>query len=226
MPRRKHPRRIGQADKEKRSSKVIQAWRMMDPEISSRLSGTMHELERDGAIPHLTQIWNAHKVPIVDPRLVKKEMSAGFELGFNTRRAIDDIYRNVEEEVFGPTAKLGNIAIKGTPNKRLITVELDSPDIVSERSAAYSVLGEVGMRGFQNERRIRRKCSNVEIVLAKTIAPVKPDAKIYIDDLDPSTFEVSQESTIEAVSDALMIHGLYDETVEFGELRIGAERSG
>lgn len=229
MPRRKNKGRGGrsQAQREKRrGGNVIQAWRMLDDDISSRLSGTMLELEKDGAIPELRDVWRAHRVAIIDPRLVNKDMRQGFEMSLDFVREMNRIHRNSQELFPRPQAKLGQVVIKGSRNKRFIALQLESEKIRQEREAAYRALGGAGLKGFQNDAQNSRRCSNIDIILAKTKAPMMPDYKIYNDELDPSRYSISQEQVIEAVTDTLTIHGLYDETVEFGDLDMPESRHG
>jgi hypothetical protein len=220
MPRRNHKIRKGQANKERRYNKVIQAWRMLDPTFSSRLAGTMHELAKDGAIPELDEVKTSHKIFILDPRIVRSEMGAGFNAGFSYKTAIDNLYVSEIEKPKGPVAKLGEVAVTGKQNKRLIVVGMDSPTLEQERTTSYNELGEVGMRGFQNPTRNKKNGLGIDIVLGVTHSPVMTAAKIeHLAETEGfETRPISQEDTIQAIEDAFTIHNLYDEVIEFSQL--------
>ncbi|HET9174154.1 MAG TPA: hypothetical protein VFN56_02620 [Candidatus Saccharimonadales bacterium] len=157
MPRRNNSDMRGhtvQSGKERRSIRILQAYRMLDAESSSLLAGVVLSLERDNSIPRLRAVPTAHQVRILDPHLVKKEFSHGMRTGMRIAGAIDGCVREAKKSRQCITeAKISQLSIPTGSNghRRTIIASVEHPAVVHDRVALYTELGKKGLHGF-NQR--------------------------------------------------------------------------
>ena len=197
-----------QAYKEKRSSRVIKAFRVLDPESSSELSGIVRDLEKDNTLPVLKSIPGCHIAYILDPHTVRKEFSSGFRAGFNLSEAkqrIKEEGQEIQEETISYVpARVGEISILGSSNnnRKLIAAKVESRALAEERRAIYEILGEEGLRGFEAKQ--YKRFSNPIIILATTIVPVNN--------------KLEQARIQDAIETSVLVHQAFE--IGFGPLQV------
>lgn len=193
---RKHnrytPRYNPEADREKRSERVLKVIRMVDADDSSLIAGIIRDLRNElpeGA-PSFKKIPVRHPVFIFDPFIVRKEFHQGFQAGIDWQKAKQEITEGTgREDIL--TAKLGKIVLLGPESgKRILASYVESREAVAERKELYSILGSNGLRGF-NRRQHRTPPAPV-VVMGQFAEPIR-DVGI-------------KEEVLEMVDTALIVH--------------------
>ncbi len=191
------PRHNEQANREKRNSRVLKVVRMMDPEDSSLIAGTIRDLwSDDESLPPIQNIPHSHPVFVIDPRVVRKEFKAGWVAHHQYVEAKMDIEaRNGDpRQPDFMDAKIGKIAFLGsTSGKRTLAAFVESAQLVAQRKAIYEILSDTGIKGFQRPE-YRRPTAPV-VVLGKLEQPIRGENS-----------HQTQERIIDAVDVALAIH--------------------
>lgn len=158
MPRRhgNASRRFSsEANREKRNNRVIKAFRLVDKESSSLISGIVRELESSESLPKLKVIRNTHQAFLLDPHSVNRQMSMGFNLGFHAAVAIEKARQSSSYAEKSVPAKIGEFAIvgDGKNRRRYVIAYLESVQLKEERRLLYESLAKHGFFGFKQQAR-------------------------------------------------------------------------
>jgi len=194
MPGRYNP----QANKEKNSLRMLKAFRPIDSESSLTIAGVVRNLEEDGAIPKTESIRYAHLAYVLDPHIVKKEFSQGFMSGYTFSRAKERIKNHEYEDELA--SQIGKIAIigKNKSRNRLLCAYVQNVQIVKERQAIYSILGEEGLSGFRGKK-VKR--AGAPLLHLATFA-------------EPVHDKDQRAEIVEAIDTALIIHQVGEITLQ------------
>lgn len=199
MPGRYNP----QANKEKNGLRMLKAFRPVDQESSLTIAGVVRSLEEDNTIPKTETIPYSHLAYVLDPHIVRKEFSQGFMSGYNFFRAKERIKSQEYEDEL--QSQIGKIAIigKNRSRNRLLCAYVQNPEIVKERQAIYSILGEEGLAGFRGKK-IKR--AGAPLLHLATFA-------------EPIHEKEHREEIVAAIDTALVIHQVGELTLSSLEVQ-------
>ena len=199
MPGRYNP----QANKEKNGLRMLKAFRPVDPESSLTIAGVVRNLEEDNSIPKTETIPHSHLAYILDPHIVRKDFSQGFLSGYSFSRAKEKIKsQDYEDEILSQIGKISIIG-KNKSRNRLLCAYVQSPEVVKERQAIYSILGEEGLSGFRGKK-IKR--AGAPLLHLATFA-------------EPIYDREQREEIVAAIDTALVIHQVGELTLHSLEVQ-------
>jgi hypothetical protein len=190
---RKKRRSPGHANREERNPGVISIWRTLDQRYSETLRDVTEQVDQDNDEHEVfSRIATSHRVFLLDPRRSRRELSKGFEAGFNIASAISEA-----RDVCARDTAVGSLGELSVRRSKYLMAEIESNQIREESRAVKEVLNQEGARGFKSEK-IRRAGGHV-IFIAEFSKEI-----MHLD--DPERARYLKDSAIEQLDLYLSTH--------------------